>query len=288
MSRYALLGESGARAQTANVELLASMTGVTFIKNNFQDELQRVHGCDAVVHAAAQVCHSRKGAADSPFDDLHTNILGTAHLLEAVRLANVPLLFIGSSKVYGERIDHWPQPTDETCPFGDQTHLTFFGASKAAADLLCQMYSRKYGMPVGVLRPGCFTGPTALAAEAQNWLPWLVHCAKAGVTFNLFGDGHQVRDLLHARDLARACTYWLERPRSGVWNIGGGPRNSESLLRSIERVERLMSTTVKIERHPTRAGDIRTLVLNNARFRRDYDWLPRHVLSDIFEEACDE
>ncbi|TAL42330.1 MAG: NAD-dependent epimerase/dehydratase family protein, partial [Salinibacterium sp.] len=280
LSRYELLGEDGPRKQSANAEALRA-AGVEFEKDDFVDALgaDRIYAYDAVVHAAAQVCHSRKGGKDDPFDDVRINVMGTLQLLDRTQSAGKPLLFIGSSKVYGENFDRMNalqafNGIDESCPLGDQTHITFFGASKAAADLFCQMYAKKYGMAVGVFRPGCFTGRYALATEAQNWLPWLAHCAREGKVFRAFGDGKQVRDLLHASDLARACIMWLNAPRPGVWNLGGGRSTAFTLYESIERVEKLVGKHVNVGYHPARAGDIRRLVLDSTRFVREYDWAP--------------
>lgn len=284
MSRYHLLGEDGPRAQQAN-ELALEAAGILLYHDDFQNLTKaQVHSCDAIVHAAAQTCHSRKGVYDNPVQDVRVNINGTVMLLEMAREARLPFLFISSAKVYGERVDHWPQPTSESCPLGDQTHLTFFGASKASADLFAQMYGTKYDFPVGVLRPGCFTGKYALAAEAQNFLGWLVHCALKERQYNVFGDGEQVRDHLDARDLAAACIKWLCAPRCGVWNIGGGPGNAEPLNVSVLRVEALTGKSVCKILREARVGDIRSLVMDSRKFMRDYSWAPRCTLTEIMEE----
>ncbi len=282
LSRYSLLGESGPRDMHANVRALND-AGVDFRISDFRAGWSG--SVDAVVHAAAQVCHSRKWEHDNPFDDLHINVVGTVALLDEARRARIPFLFISSSKVYGEKLNDQVLANENT-PLGDQTHVTFFGASKASADLFAQMYGKKYGFPVGVFRPGCFTGKYALATEAQNWLPWLVHCARKGKTFNVFGDGRQVRDLLHVSDLARACIEWLDKPCSGVWNLGGGPSRAESLNSSIERVRNMTGWSVLTEHFPPRLGDVRRLVLSNVKFETDYPkWRQQYTLETIFEEA---
>lgn len=284
LSRYFLLGEAGTRAQDANVQALRDV-GVELITTHFESPtgLAQVAQVDVVVHAAAQVCHSRAGEKDNPFHDVGINILGTVQLLEQCRKQAKPILFISSAKIYGEN----PGPLiDESTPLGDQTHITFFGASKAAADLFAQMYARKYGLKVGILRPGCFTGPWALAAEAQNWLPWMVHCFKIRRPFTIFGDGLAVRDLLHVSDLADACRAWLEFPTTGVWNIGGGPKRALSVIQAFQRVERLLKTTTQREFAPPRAGDIRRLVMDSGAFEQAYGWKARVGLDFILKETC--
>lgn len=288
-SRYALLGEEGPRMQLDNLVVLASagvLISTADLRSSPKVGFQILHlPITHIVHAAAQVCHSRKN--DTAEDNISNNIEATFRLLEEARIRKLPFLFISSSKIYGERVDH-VQPIHgitEQCPLGDQTHLTFFGATKAAADLLAQQYARQYGMVVGCLRPGCFTGLYALAAEAQNWLPWLVHCAKAEKVFRIFGDGEQTRDLLDSEDLARACLLWCEAPKSGVWNIGGGLGRAVTLNAAVATVSKHLGRQVLTSHHPKRAGDIQRLVLDNTKFTRDYGWSPEVSLEDVFTKA---
>lgn len=275
-SRYQLLGEKGCREFEENYRVLTA-AGVKLLRGDFRDlHPEELDSVDAVVHAAAQVCHSRRH--ENPAGDVEINVLGTVRLLDEVKRRGLPFLFISSSKLYGENFDrpNWGH-VDESCPIGDQTWISFFGASKAAADLFCQMYA-KGGMTVGVFRPGCFTSRYALAAEAQNWIPWLHHCKRTGVLFRVFGGGEQVRDLLHTRDLAEACLLWLERPTSGVWNVGGGLSRVISVNEAVERVGAMCVMMAP------RPGDIQRLVIDSGRFARDYSWRPTRSLDDIFKE----
>lgn len=278
-SRYQLLGEKGCREFEENYRVLTAAK-VKLLRGDFRDlHPEELDSVDAVVHAAAQVCHSRR--RENPVGDVEINVLGTVRLLDEAKRRGLPFLFISSSKLYGENFDlpgRWPVGVDESCPIGDQTWISFFGASKAAADLFCQMYA-KGGMTVGVLRPGCFTSKYALAAEAQNWIPWLFHCKKTGLLFRVFGGGEQVRDLLHTRDLAEACLLWLDRPTSGVWNIGGGLEQATTVNGAVKRVE---AACVRMDTF--RLGDIQRLVIDSGRFKRDYSWRPTRTLDNIFKE----
>ena len=282
LSRYDLLGEVGIRAQSENEKALEA-AGVEFINSDIRYP-DLGSSFDAIVHSAAQVCHSRKN--DDPFDDYEVNIGGTLRMLEHARTRSVPLLFISSAKLYGENVSDLP--VDETTPIGDQTHITFFGASKAAADLFAQMYARKYDMHVGVLRPGCFTGRWALAAAAQNWLPYLVHCISRDLPYTIYGyGGKQVRDLLHVSDLANACLLWLTQPSSGVWNIGGGPDRAINLDSAVTWVEERLGKTAVVEYALKRPGDIRCLVMDNDKFIAQYGWRPTMSLEAIFDDVVE-
>lgn len=282
LSRYTLLGEVGIRAQGENERVLRA-AGVEIRHGDIQAHALDFD-FDAIVHAAAQVCHSRKN--DDVWDDYKVNIGGTLRMLEHARLRLTPLLFISSAKLYGENVSE--APVDESCPIGDQTHITFFGASKAAADLFAQMYSRKYNITVGVLRPGCFTGKYALATEGQNWLPYLVHCVSRGLPFRIYGyGGKQVRDLLHVSDLANACLLWLARPTSGVWNIGGGADRTINLDAAVAWVEERLDRNAVVEYERKRHGDIRTLIMNSDKFIAQYGWRATMSLESIFDEMTE-
>lgn len=289
LSRYALLGERGIRDENLNAKILKDLN-VEFIQSDFRSaRLDRIRP-DAVVHAAAQVCHSRKGTFDNWQQDYQINVEGTLDLLEQCRALDIPMLFISSAKVYGENLKRPGREYDEKTPLGDQTHLTFFGASKVAADLACQMFHQKFetsNFKVGVFRPGCFTGPWALATEAQNWLPWFAHRIKHDLPITVFGVVSNVRDILHVSDLAEACLAWLQDPKGGVWNLGGGLKNSVTVMEAIRRMVGMTSkdSFPALRFDPARPGDIEYLVLSNKKFNSDFELdIPYVPLDKIFEE----
>jgi len=207
-----------------------------------------------IVHAAAQPSHDR--AAAIPFDDFETNALATLTLLEAARryCRESPFVFMSTNKVYGDRpnaisVEELPTRWDFTDPaFAhgipeslsiDQSSHSLFGASKLAADVLVQEYGRYFGMPTCCLRAGCVTGPHHAGVELHGFLSYLVKCNIEGREYKIFGyKGKQVRDNLHAEDVARFIHAFWENPRSGeVYNIGGGKANACSILEAFALVE---------------------------------------------------
>jgi len=113
---------------------------------------------------------------------------------------------------------------------------SLFGASKAAADLLSQEYGRYFQMPVGIFRGGCLTGPQHAAVELHGYLAYIVRCAVLGKPYTIHGyNGKQVRDQIHAHDVARLFLQFFKGPRAGeVYNLGGGRKNSLSVLETIQ------------------------------------------------------
>jgi CDP-paratose 2-epimerase len=206
-----------------------------------------------IVHAASQPSHDR--AAAIPFEDFETNAIGTLNLLEAARhhCKASPFVFMSTNKVYGdlpntiaivEQSSRWdysdPAFADgvpETLSVDQSTH-SLFGASKLAADVLVQEYGRYFGMPTCCLRAGCVTGPNHAAVELHGFLSYLVKCNIEEREYRVFGyKGKQVRDNIHADDVAAfAYAFWKE-PRVGeVYNLGGGKANSCSILEAFELV----------------------------------------------------
>jgi CDP-paratose 2-epimerase len=206
-----------------------------------------------VVHAAAQPSHDR--AAAIPFDDFETNAVGTLNLLQAVRTwcRESPFVFMSTNKVYGDRpntiaLDEGPTRWDygdaafangipETFSVDQSTH-SLFGASKLAADVLVQEYGRYFGMPTCCLRAGCVTGPNHAGVELHGFLSYLVKCNLERREYRIYGyKGKQVRDNIHARDVAAFMHAFWQTPRvAEVYNIGGGKPNSCSILEAFDLV----------------------------------------------------
>jgi CDP-paratose 2-epimerase len=207
-----------------------------------------------IVHAAAQPSHDR--AAAIPFDDFETNAVGTLNLLQAARefCAESPFVLMSTNKVYGdrpntialcERPTRWDyadpafaQGIPETLSIDQSTH-SLFGASKVAADVLVQEYGRYFNMPTCCLRAGCITGPNHSGVELHGFLSYLVKRNIEGREYKIFGyKGKQVRDNIHAVDVAAFIAAFYAQPRVGeVYNIGGGKANSCSILEAFDLVQ---------------------------------------------------
>jgi CDP-paratose 2-epimerase len=210
---------------------------------------------DVIVHAAAQPSHDRASAI--PFDDFDTNAGGTLNLLEAARQScpETPFIHMSTNKVYGDApnriaLAEWPTRwdfSDAAYAAGipesfsiDQSKHSLFGASKVAADVMVQEYGRYFGMPTCCLRGGCLTGPNHAGVELHGFLSYLVKCNLDGREYKVYGyQGKQVRDNIHAFDVARFMHAFAEAPRlAEVYNLGGGKDNSCSILEAFALAEK--------------------------------------------------
>lgn len=207
-----------------------------------------------IIHTAAQPSHDK--AASVPYEDFDVNAVGTVNLLVAARdfCPESPFCFTSTNKVYGDRPNALPlreldkrydyadgrDGIDESMSIDSCLH-SLFGASKAAADLMCQEFGRYFKMPVGIFRGGCLTGPQHSAVELHGYLAYIVLCAVAGREYTIYGyKGKQVRDQIHSCDVARLFLEFYAAPRCGeVYNLGGGRANSLSILETIDLLEQL-------------------------------------------------
>ena len=204
---------------------------------------------DFIIHTAGQPSHDR--AASIPYDDFDVNAVGTLNLLVAARdyCGNSPFCFTSTNKVYGDRPNSIPlvehkrrydyadgrDGIDESMSIDACLH-SLFGASKVAADVLCQEFGRYFQMPVGIFRAGCLTGPQHAAVELHGYLAYIVICAVTGREYTIYGyQGKQVRDQIHCRDIAELFLAFYKQPRPGeIYNLGGGRGNSVSILETID------------------------------------------------------
>jgi CDP-paratose 2-epimerase len=203
---------------------------------------------DFIIHTAAQPSHDK--AASIPYDDFDVNAVGTMNMLVAARdyCRDSPFCFTSTNKVYGDRPNYLPlveQETryeyadgrdgiDEELSIDNCLH-SIFGASKVAADVMCQEFGRYFQMPVGIFRGGCLTGPQHSAVELHGYLAYIILAAVTGKEYTIYGyKGKQVRDQIHSRDVARLFREFYAHPRCGeVYNMGGGRANSLSILETI-------------------------------------------------------
>ena len=214
-----------------NLENLASLQGDsrhTFVQGDIGDaelltRLLAQHQPRAVINFAAESHVDR--SIHGPEDFIQTNIVGTFHLLEAVRAywnglegdakAAFRLLHVSTDEVYGS--------LSATDPAFTETHRyepnSPYSASKAASDHLVRAYHHTYGLPVLTTNCSNNYGPYHFP---EKLIPLLIVNALAGKDLPVYGDGMQVRDWLYVKDHCSAIRRVLEAGRLGeVYNVGG-------------------------------------------------------------------
>lgn len=258
---------------------------------------------DLVVHAAAQPSHDL--AASRPFDDFDVNAGGTLNLLEAVRRHAPDAVFahMSTNKVYGDRPNTIPMiELDTRWDYADPTYAggiteamsidgskhSLFGASKVAADVMVQEYGRYFDMKTCVLRGGCLTGPNHSGVELHGFLSYLIRCNVEEREYSIFGyQGKQVRDNIHAYDVARAIETFYEHPAPAqVFNLGGGRANSVSILEAFDRAAQLTGKPMRSHYvDQARSGDHICYISDLSHMKATLPgWDITKSLDDIFDE----
>lgn len=246
----------------------------------------------AVFHCAAQPAHDY--SATHPVEDFQVNALGTVNVLDAARrfAPEAPFVFASSSKVYGDAVNRLcfrvegnrfvlgPESVHgrgitESMSIDGSMHSPY-GAGKASADLYVQEYGRYYGMRTACFRPGTITGPDHAAVELHGFLAYLVKCCQTGRPYTVNGyGGYQVRDVIHADDLASAMAAVADEPPEPgspfVTNFGGGMHSNCSMLEAIGMAEEATGRKMNWTYSPTpRRGDHMWYVGSCERFLGKY------------------
>ena len=246
---------------------------------------------DLIVHAAAQVAVTTSIA--DPRLDMEVNVEGTFNVLEAARRAstNPTVIYCSTNKVYGGNVNKIPVEVrgrryvyaDERFKHGipedfpiDLCEHTPYGCSKLAADLYVQDYAHVYGLRTAVFRMSCIYGERQMGVEDQGWVAWFVIAALTGRTITIYGDGMQVRDVLYVGDLVEAYDlFFNSKLKHGVFNIGGGPENTLSLLELIDMLREMLHIDVKVRFSEWRPGDQRVYISDIRRARELLGWRPK-------------
>ena len=249
-----------------------------------------VQHASEIYHLAAQVAVTT--AVADPRLDFEVNLAGTFNVLDAARrCGNDPfIVFTSTNKVYGDLGVGAPvvngarycvpghQGTSESQPLDFHSP---YGCSKGAADQYVRDFARIYGLPAVVLRLSCVAGPRQFGTEDQGWLAHFVYSALQGQPVVIYGDGRQVRDVLAVEDLVRAIDavrQHLPATRAGIYNVGGGPENTTSLLELIDELERLTGRRLEYTHRERRVGDQPIYVTDNTKITRDTGWRPKIAL----------
>jgi UDP-glucose 4-epimerase len=225
---------------------------------------------DSIIHLAAMV---PKNAGDdrarAAFD---ANLTGTIHLFDAFGSAGQANTVASTAEVYGLPAGHQPIREDtEPCP------LSWYGASKVAAEVYCRVLERHEQMRIALLR---FTVLYGSGDTIQRALPNFVRSAVRGESIRIFG-GEELRDYLHVDDAARAVMMATECRLTGTYNVGSG--TGIAVRDAATAVLRAAGSSAGLEQHPRQkpAADI---VLDVTRFREATGFTPARVFPDGLEE----
>ena len=257
------------------------------ISKDFEVLKKEFFESDAVIHLAAQVAVTT--SVKDPRADFNDNAIGTFNVLEAARTSadNASILFSSTNKVYGgmesiEIIEGNERYSYKDFPNGisESSVLDFhspYGCSKGAADQYTRDYSRIYGLNTTVFRQSCIYGKRQFGVEDQGWVAWFTIASVLNKSITIYGDGKQVRDVLYVDDLLKAYELALKnknKAKGKIFNTGGGPKNTLSLLELIKLLEQFNGRKINFSFSDWRPGDQPVYVSDIKKIKNELNWSP--------------
>jgi CDP-paratose 2-epimerase len=253
---------------------------------------------DEIYHLAAP--SPGPGLLAEPRVDFDINVTGTVNVLEAARTSGraPTVLFASTSKVYGS-LDSLPLKQETTrleaaTPgfrgISEATPIDFhcsYACTKSVADQYVRDYARLHNLPTVVLRMGCIAGPGQFGNQGQGWVAHFVYSVLAGRPVTVYGDGFQVRDVLHVSDLVNAMNTaraYLPVVAGKAFNVGGGVSRSVSVREMISLIEHICHKQVQCSFVPARPGDQLFYISDNTRLFNQTGWLPSRTLEQTIRD----
>jgi CDP-paratose 2-epimerase len=267
---------------------------------------------DWVIDAAAQpsVLAGRDGRT-SARQLLEHNLLSTVNLLEYCRTSRAGFILLSTSRVYSipelarlplvvessryelDPAGQWPAEVSAagvTEAFSTEAPISLYGASKLASELLAQEYASGFGVPVWINRCGVLAGAGQFGTAEQGIFSYWLHAHAVRRTLKYLGfggNGYQVRDALHPRDLARMVDLQLRSPgKGGLQHVSGGQENSMSLAQLTAWCDERFGPNTPVADGSDRPYDVPWLILDSARAINAFDWRPGIGIDTILEEIA--
>lgn len=305
------------RGSWRNLERL-EQRGIRVVHGDIRlaSDLEGLEPQDWIIDAAANpsVLAGVDGKASSRQLVEH-NLLGSVQLLEACKRWGAGLVLLSTSRVYsisplaqlGVELNNGAfMPTREAQvsthglsaagiseSFSTAAPVSLYGATKLASEVMALEYGDAFGLPVRINRCGVLAGAGQFGKADQGifafWMhSWREHRPLRYIGFD--GQGHQVRDCLHPRDLAALVTLQLQagddpsKPR--LANVSGGVASACSLQQLSQWcADRWGPNTVTPNPEP-RPYDLPWVVLDSDFASNSWDWKPAHDKEMIFQEIA--
>jgi CDP-paratose 2-epimerase len=219
-------------------------------------------------------------------------VIGTLNTLEFARKTNTPLLYTSTIKVYSAYTlnklavlkesgyffsrKKAISETSPTIDFIKEHHP--LGVSKLIAEKLIDQYNLSYKLPTVILRLSTVFGPYQHGSEELGWVTWFIKAKKKSKKITIYGNGKQVRDCLWIEDLSELLlklVLSLEKYSGTIYNVGGGPQNSISLLRLVNYLDKKGGKKLNLNFENSRPDDYKVFISDLSKVKKETKWEPR-------------
>ena len=246
---------------------------ITFVQGDICDKdlMDKLVGeTDIVVHFAAE-SHNDNSLKD-PWPFLHSNLVGTFTILEAVRKHGKRLHHISTDEVYGDLpIDQPDLKFTEETPYHASSP---YSSTKAGSDLLVKAWVRSFGITATLSNCSNNYGPMQ---HIEKFIPRQITNILSGISPKLYGTGEQVRDWIHVDDHNLAVHAILDHGKSGeLYLIGAnGEENNKYVLETI--LELMGKSKDAYEHVNDRPGHDQRYAIDSTKLRTELGWTPRYT-----------
>jgi nucleoside-diphosphate-sugar epimerase len=259
-----------------NLSSLLEKQKFEFIKGdiNYININKYIEKSDTVFHLAAQA-GVRASWGDYFATYTKNNIESTQKILEACKKNKMKkIVYASSSSVYGNTPDLPMKETSRLFPYSP------YGVTKLAAENLCSLYYKNYGVPVVSLRYFTVYGPRQRPDMAFHKF---FKAIGENNPIEIYGSGEQTRDFTYIDDTVNASMAAAEKGIPGkIYNLGSG--NHQKLSVVFPLLKEICGKKVKIKNVETQKGDVKHTYASISRAQKDLDYLPRTTLKEGLEQ----
>lgn len=253
--------------------------GIKFIHGDIRctEDLANIGTYDAICECSAQP--SAIDGYGNPYFDFSNNTIGLINVLEYARKTDSKVIFWSTNKLYsGDKINALPMVETDTRYIWDKKYTedtnlinhaegfhpntgisenfsidggehSIYGFSKLSSDIACQEYSKAFGVPTVINRFSCLAGERQWGKSEQGWAAWWAIAGYFDLPLTYIGwKGKQVRDILFTKDICKLIELEIlniDSISGEVFNIGGGIKQSLSLIEATQLMEKLYNKNIK-------------------------------------------
>ncbi len=269
----------------------------TTSQNNLSDiqDKVKVHECDltdlsAVIRVLKEIkpdyifhlaAHANVRASfDIPLSVIYNNVMGTANLLEAIRICeqDPKILICSTSEVYGQ-VDPKNVPIKEDCPINP---VNPYAVSKLTQDFLSYTYFKNYGMKVIRTRMFAYLNPKRYDLFATSFARQVARIELGLQKELLHGNLDSTRTIIDVRDAMEAYWYAIEKGKPGeVYNMGGDTVITVGEFLNVLKKLAKCEIPSKVDPNLLRPTDVTLQIPDLAKFKKETGWKPKYS----FEES---
>jgi UDP-glucose 4-epimerase len=256
--------------------------GARFVHGDIRDERavgDALQGVDCVFHLAAQV--TIRGSFERFYEDLDTNVMGTARVLKSVDPAHVKWFVLASSMAVYADADA-PAPIDEHHP---TKPLSPYGYGKLAAEGVARQILGSRGIPLTAVRFFNTFGPGQTYTPYVGVITIFVTRLLRGEAPVIFGDGEQQRDFVHVEDIV-AGTMAAPGGAPGTYNLGTG--RGTSLNQLADLLTQRINPALEPQHAPAPPGELRYSIADIAAARKALGYEPARTIESRIDEVIED